>query len=47
LGDLCRVDLPGGAYFVGAEQGAASILSGMSIHEFVDDGRHPLGFPCH
>lgn len=27
-------------YFVGAEQSSA-------IHEFVHDGRHLLGFPCH
>ena len=34
-------------YFVGAEQGATSLLSGSSVHEFVHDGRHLLGFPCH
>jgi hypothetical protein len=34
-------------YFVGAEEGAASIFSGTSVHEFVHDGRHLLGFPCH
>lgn len=34
-------------YFVGAEQGATSIFSGMGIHEFVHDARHLLGFPCH
>lgn len=34
-------------YFVGAEQGATSVFSGMGIHEFVHDGRHFLGFPCH
>lgn len=34
-------------YFVGAEQGATSIISGMYVHEFVHDGRHLLGFPCH
>jgi hypothetical protein len=34
-------------YFVGAEQGAVSIFSGMYVHEFVHDGRHLLGFPCH
>ncbi|CAM2188985.1 Cobalt transporter [Paraburkholderia sacchari] len=34
-------------YFVGAEQGAMSIFPGMYIHEFVHDGRHLLGFPCH
>lgn len=36
-----------GVYFVGAEQGATSVFKGMSIHEFVHDGRHLLGFPCH
>lgn len=34
-------------YFVGAEQGAFSVFSGTGIHEFVHDGRHLLGFPCH
>jgi hypothetical protein len=34
-------------YFVGAEQGATSVFSGMGIHEFVHDARHLLGFPCH
>jgi hypothetical protein len=34
-------------YFVGAEEGVASLVSGTSIHEFVHDGRHLLGFPCH
>ena len=34
-------------YFVGAEQGATSLLSGHYIHEFVHDGRHLLGMPCH
>ena len=34
-------------YFVGAEQGATSIFGGMYIHEFLHDGRHLLGFPCH
>ena len=34
-------------YFVGAEQGATSIISGRAVHEFVHDGRHLLGFPCH
>jgi hypothetical protein len=34
-------------YFVGAEEGALSIVSGMSVHEFVHDARHLLGFPCH
>ncbi len=34
-------------YFVGAEQGATSLISGNYIHEFTHDGRHLLGFPCH
>jgi hypothetical protein len=34
-------------YFVGAEEGAASVISGTYVHEFVHDGRHLLGFPCH
>ena len=34
-------------YFVGAEEGATSIVPGLYVHEFVHDGRHLLGFPCH
>jgi hypothetical protein len=34
-------------YFIGSEQGATSLFSGMDIHEFVHDARHLLGFPCH
>ena len=34
-------------YFVGAEEGATSLVKGMVVHEFVHDGRHLLGFPCH
>ncbi len=34
-------------YFVGAEQGAMSIVAGSNVHEFVHDARHLLGFPCH
>jgi Probable cobalt transporter subunit (CbtB) len=34
-------------YFVGAEEGATSIISGMGVHEWVHDARHLLGFPCH
>ena len=34
-------------YFVGAEHGATSLFSGMYVHEFLHDGRHLLGFPCH
>ena len=36
-----------GIYFVGAEQGATSLIPGMYVHELVHDGRHLLGFPCH
>lgn len=42
-GLLCLIAL----YFVGAEEGATSLISGMYVHEFVHDGRHLLGFPCH
>jgi Probable cobalt transporter subunit (CbtB) len=34
-------------YFIGAEQGATSLISGQLVHEFVHDGRHLLSFPCH
>ena len=34
-------------FFVSAEQGAFSLSSGTLVHEFVHDGRHLLGFPCH
>ena len=34
-------------YFVGAEEGAASVIGGTWVHEFVHDGRHLLAFPCH
>lgn len=34
-------------YFVSTEQGAMSLFDGMYVHEFVHDGRHLLGFPCH
>jgi hypothetical protein len=34
-------------YFVGAEEGATSLISGMYVHEWVHDSRHMLGFPCH
>ena len=34
-------------YLVGVEQGAAALFSGQYVHEFVHDGRHLLGFPCH
>ena len=34
-------------YFVGAEGGAFSSMGGMTVHEWVHDARHLLGFPCH
>lgn len=34
-------------FFISADQGAISIPSGTAIHEWVHDGRHLLGFPCH
>lgn len=34
-------------YFVSTEQGAFALFDGMMVHEFVHDGRHLLGFPCH
>ena len=35
-------------YFVGLDQGATSVFgSNTSVHEFVHDARHLLGFPCH
>jgi hypothetical protein len=34
-------------YFVGVDEGAASVIPGSNVHEWVHDGRHLLGFPCH
>ncbi len=34
-------------FFVSADQGAFSIPAGNAIHEWVHDGRHLLGYPCH
>ena len=35
-------------YFVGVDQGVVSVFgSDTHLHEFVHDGRHLLGFPCH
>ncbi|WP_110183505.1 CbtB domain-containing protein [Nocardioides solisilvae] len=34
-------------FFVSADQGAISIPAGTAIHEWVHDGRHLLGYPCH
>ena len=36
-----------GWYFVAAEQGATALFAGNAVHEWVHDGRHLLGFPCH
>jgi cobalt transporter subunit CbtB len=34
-------------YMVGVDEGAASVVPGKFVHEWVHDGRHLLGFPCH
>jgi len=34
-------------YVLGIEQGATALVSGQSVHEFLHDGRHLLGIPCH
>jgi hypothetical protein len=34
-------------YLVGMDQGATSVFPGSMIHEYLHDGRHLLGFPCH
>ncbi len=35
-------------YFVGVDQGALSVFGNNTVlHEFMHDGRHFLGFPCH
>ena len=35
-------------YFVGLDQGATSVFGNDThVHEFLHDGRHLLGFPCH
>ncbi|MFH7597042.1 CbtB-domain containing protein [Streptomyces racemochromogenes] len=34
-------------YLVGVEQGAAAVFQGENVHEWMHDGRHLLGFPCH
>jgi putative cobalt transporter subunit CbtB len=34
-------------FFISADQGAISIPSGIAVHEWVHDGRHLLGYPCH
>lgn len=32
---------------ISSAQGAITIPEGTAIHEWVHDGRHLLGFPCH
>jgi hypothetical protein len=34
-------------YMIAMDQGAVSVVPGLAVHEFVHDGRHLLGFPCH
>lgn len=35
-------------YFIGVDEGALSVFGkSTTIHEFVHDSRHFLGFPCH
>jgi len=35
-------------YFIGLDEGMSSVFGkSMMVHEFVHDGRHLLGFPCH
>ncbi|HKY58750.1 MAG TPA: CbtB-domain containing protein [Aeromicrobium sp.] len=34
-------------FFVSADGGALSVTGGLAVHEWVHDGRHLLGFPCH
>lgn len=34
-------------YFVGFDEGASALVPGETVHEWVHDGRHLLGFPCH
>jgi Probable cobalt transporter subunit (CbtB) len=34
-------------FFISADQGAISLPAGNAIHEWVHDGRHLLGYPCH
>ena len=36
-----------GLYFVSSEEGVTSLIAGNAVHEWVHDGRHLLGFPCH
>jgi cobalt transporter subunit CbtB len=35
-------------YFIGLDEGMTSVFGKSTmVHEFVHDGRHLLGFPCH
>ena len=34
-------------YFLSTEQGATSLVAGSAVHEWLHDGRHLLGYPCH
>jgi hypothetical protein len=34
-------------YLVGAEAGADGLVPGASLHAYLHDARHLLGFPCH
>lgn len=34
-------------YLVGLDEGATTVFSGSMLHEFLHDGRHLLGLPCH
>lgn len=34
-------------WLVGMDEGAAALVPGSSVHEWMHDGRHLLGFPCH
>jgi putative cobalt transporter subunit CbtB len=35
-------------YFIGVDEGMTSVFGDtLRVHEFVHDGRHFLGFPCH
>ncbi|GAA0970386.1 hypothetical protein ENKNEFLB_01621 [Nocardioides aquaticus] len=34
-------------FFISADQGAVSLPAGTAIHEWVHDGRHLMGYPCH
>jgi Probable cobalt transporter subunit (CbtB) len=34
-------------YLVGVDQGAAGVIPGRLLHEYLHDGRHLLAFPCH